>query len=193
MILLVALLTAGSFFIFSRQTDTELLLNVAKDTFYRTPEELSADGVELINLAGDSEKLFHANIRTYYSVEYRKKYESALIGELDTSESGGRTQLLLDALPTSTAVVSAYSIPRKYEDVPNTIGILASASFFNTDIGEFGRNARLFLFTDNVGQPEFIAALPVGEDRATYEAWPIANAKRRMKNNTNPRTTQTEP
>lgn len=177
-LLFTAVLVAVSLSLFFRQADSEILLNVAKDPFYRTTEELTADGVELVALADGYEEKLRSEIRMYYSTKYREDLGLTLL-ESPTGEKGDER---FNSLQTATAVVKAYSKPRRYEKLPNVIGVFSSVKFYETKNGDLGGNSHLFMFVDEAERPELIGVFPVGEDRNTYEAWPIAGAKRLLNN-----------
>lgn len=184
LVVVVALVSAAAityFYVASLDLPRVNLSQVQRDPFYRTPERLVADGVAVAVLTSDQVESLRRSIRGYYATTYREEYrertEKFLNGGLD-QKSKERHERELEAMDSASVPVLSYSDPRTYEGLHNIVGMFASGSLYNEELGKFGSTVLLFFFRADGETLRLERVLPVGEDMETYEAAPVEYFKR---------------
>ena len=142
-----------------------------QDPFYRTQEELMADGVEIIALSEKQTEAIQEIITEFYSTTYREEYRERQV-------RSGRSPGLVDS---AEGRVWSYSQPRTYEGLNNIVGIFALGGLYSEERGSFAKSPRLFFFTIDVDDSNVIKlkkSSHVGEDVETYERAPVESFKK---------------
>jgi hypothetical protein len=131
-----------------------------QNPFHRSPEELAADGAEIVSLPKGQEETMHEKIIEYISTAYREEYKNSHVREHESVD-------------TAKARIWSFSQPRAYEGLHDIVGIFALGGLHNEGSGSFGKSPRLFFFTVDGDTINLEKSLPVGEDLETYESAPV--------------------
>lgn len=156
--------------VISRQEYATPLEVARSQPFYRSPKDLAAEGVVILDLARDQEEQLHNLVRTFFVTKYRDilRDEYNEYGEQIISE---------EVFAQALIAPPSFSEPRWYEDLDDIEGAVAIIAgtevYLPINEGYKTGATYVFFFREDKGQYLLDEHFSVGEDGPTFETWPV--------------------
>ncbi len=159
-----------------------------KGFFYRTPSQLSADGITLVELEDWEEMRAHRLIWEYYQDNYpetvRDFVEMRLrqLEEIDRRpEYREELRLFLEHFEEAQLEAPLFSVPRQHYNADGVVAIVAQACMVYAET-RMCPNGMIFFFFQGEGlELTLDRVLPKGEGYSIYESGPWGAYIRKMK------------